>query len=118
MQKSRAIPSTNTKFTYLLTYTYTDFEKFEELRNVNPIKISINSFLGKKISFQCEFSKTINRCSNTHSSSHFETTLPLLFTISIWDCSRFKHFMGICQNVGDINILFCHFIKFLLNAEI
>ena len=47
------------------------------LRNGNPIKISINSFLGEKISFQCEFSKTINRCSNTHSSSHFKTTLLL-----------------------------------------
>ena len=47
------------------------------MRNVNPIKISINSCLGEKISFQCEFSKTINRCSNTHSSSHFKTTLLL-----------------------------------------
>ena len=47
------------------------------MRNVNPIKISINSFLGEKISFQCEFSKTINRCSNTHSLSHFKTTLLL-----------------------------------------
>ena len=97
-----------------------DFNKFEELRNVDRIQISKNSFWGKKSSFQCEFSKTIKRCSNTHSSSHFETMLPFSFTISIWYCSRFKHLIGICQNVSNINILFCypHFIKFLLNAEI
>ena len=53
------------------------------------------------------------------SSQHFETTLPLWFRISFWNCSSLKHFIGICQNVGNINILFCypHFIQFLLNAE-